>query len=91
MGGIACPGAGLESESGNIDVAGEGGRQSCRKERDILCLCAGLLAKCDWNLGSELRSGTGDWHVEPQAVNDDFQGLERSELMYLKKPPFIVA
>lgn len=83
--------AGLESESGSTDVAGEGGRQSCRKERDILCLRAGLLAKCDWKVGNELGSGTGDWHMEPQAVSDGVQGLKRSELMYLKKLPFIVA
>lgn len=61
---------------------GKGGKQACREER--VSLWAGLLAKCDWNLGSELGSGTGDWHVEPQAVRDDFEGLERSKLMYWK-------
>lgn len=49
-----------------------------RKEAFIPHLWAGLLAKCDWNLGNELGSGTGDWHMEPQAVSDVFQGLERS-------------
>lgn len=59
-------------------------------ERHPFSLCW-ALAKCDWNLGSELGSGTADWHMEPQAVSDDFRGLERSELMHLKKLPFIVA
>lgn len=65
-------------------LGNQGGKWGCRQERDIPCLWAGLLAKHDWNLGSELGSGTDDRLMEPQAVSDDLQWLERSGLMCLK-------